>query len=391
MHLIQSLASKELVRNLPKLKFDQHFCDACKIGKQAHASHKAKNIVSTTRYLELLHMDLFSPSAIRSYEGNRYTLVIVDDYSRYCEPVEGDENFGFFHGIINKKCNIRSIRGVMVDDTWIDNPKNMEFPNQIQLDQRNELESDVSNDEIKKAVYGDGAGKIKAMVPMALHLDFSVIFGTLLKKKFKTLKKQSLIFKVDFEKAYDSVRWDFLENVLRKFGFGDKWCKWIQCCLHSSRGSIIINGSPTDEFQFGKGLKQGDPLSPFLFILIMETLHLSFQRVVDAGMFHGLKLGGTLNLSHMFYADNAVFVGEWSENNIATLVHVLDCFHKVSGLKINMNKSKIMGTHVDHDKVSRATNKLGCQILKAPFLYLGSYVGGNMNRLKSWDDIINRC
>ncbi|GKB06725.1 retrovirus-related pol polyprotein from transposon TNT 1-94 [Tanacetum coccineum] len=83
MCLIQSLASKELVRNLPKLKFDQHFCDACKIGKQAHASHKAKNIVSTTRCLELLHMDLFGPSAVRSYRGNRYTLVIVDDYSRY--------------------------------------------------------------------------------------------------------------------------------------------------------------------------------------------------------------------------------------------------------------------------------------------------------------------
>ncbi|GKA35963.1 retrovirus-related pol polyprotein from transposon TNT 1-94 [Tanacetum coccineum] len=81
IHLIQSLASKELVKNLPKLKFDQHFCDACKIGKQAHASHKAKNIVSTTRCLELLHMDLFGPSAVRSYEGNRYTLVIVDDYS----------------------------------------------------------------------------------------------------------------------------------------------------------------------------------------------------------------------------------------------------------------------------------------------------------------------
>ncbi|GJV62879.1 retrovirus-related pol polyprotein from transposon TNT 1-94 [Tanacetum coccineum] len=85
MCLIQSLASKELVRNLPKLKFDQHFYDACKIGKQAHASHKAKNIVSTTRCLELLHMDLFGPSAVRSYGGNRYTLVIVDDYSRKVE------------------------------------------------------------------------------------------------------------------------------------------------------------------------------------------------------------------------------------------------------------------------------------------------------------------
>ncbi|GJW67139.1 retrovirus-related pol polyprotein from transposon TNT 1-94 [Tanacetum coccineum] len=85
MRLIQSLASKELVRNLPKLKFDQHFCDACKIGKQTHASHKAKNIVSMTRCLELLHMDLFGPSAVRSYGGNRYTLVIVDDYSRKVE------------------------------------------------------------------------------------------------------------------------------------------------------------------------------------------------------------------------------------------------------------------------------------------------------------------
>ncbi|GJW20966.1 retrovirus-related pol polyprotein from transposon TNT 1-94 [Tanacetum coccineum] len=92
MHLIQSLASKELVRNLPKLKFGQHFCYACKIGKQAHASHKAKNIVSMTICLELLHMDLFVPSAIRSYEGNLYTLVIVDDYSS-----------AFLNGFINKE------------------------------------------------------------------------------------------------------------------------------------------------------------------------------------------------------------------------------------------------------------------------------------------------
>nr|GEZ74124.1 retrovirus-related Pol polyprotein from transposon TNT 1-94 [Tanacetum cinerariifolium] len=72
---------KRRVRNLAKLKFDQHFYDACKIGKQAHASHKAKNIVSTTRCLELLHMDLFGPFVIWIYGGNRYTLVIVDDYS----------------------------------------------------------------------------------------------------------------------------------------------------------------------------------------------------------------------------------------------------------------------------------------------------------------------
>ncbi|GJR68303.1 retrovirus-related pol polyprotein from transposon TNT 1-94 [Tanacetum coccineum] len=118
MRLIQSLASKELVRNLPKLKFDQHFCDACKIRKQAHASHKAKNIVSMTKCLELLHMDLFGPSAIRSYGGNRYTLVIVDDYSRYTwtrflkDKTEAFDQFEIFSKKIQNQlgCIIVSIR-----------------------------------------------------------------------------------------------------------------------------------------------------------------------------------------------------------------------------------------------------------------------------------------
>ncbi|GKB15740.1 retrovirus-related pol polyprotein from transposon TNT 1-94 [Tanacetum coccineum] len=115
MRLIQSLASKELVRNLPKLKFDQHFCDALKIGKQAH---KAKNIVSTTRCLELLHMDLFGPSAVQSYGGNRYTLVIVDDYSRYTwtrflkDKIEAFDQLEIFSKKIQNQlgCTIVSIR-----------------------------------------------------------------------------------------------------------------------------------------------------------------------------------------------------------------------------------------------------------------------------------------
>ncbi|GJU51640.1 retrovirus-related pol polyprotein from transposon TNT 1-94 [Tanacetum coccineum] len=118
MRLIQSLASKELVRNLPKLKFDQHFCDACKMGKQAHASHKAKNIVSTTRCLELLHIDLFGPSAIRSYGGNCYNLVMVDDYSRYTwtrylkDKTEAFNQFKIFSRKIQNQlgCSIVTIR-----------------------------------------------------------------------------------------------------------------------------------------------------------------------------------------------------------------------------------------------------------------------------------------
>ncbi|GJX41846.1 retrovirus-related pol polyprotein from transposon TNT 1-94 [Tanacetum coccineum] len=131
MRLIQSLASKELVRNLPKLKFDQHFCDACKMGKQAHASHKAKNVVSTTRCLELLHMDLFGPSAVRSYGGNRYTLVIVDDYSRYTwtrflkDKTEAFDQFEIF----SKK--IQNQLGCLIVSIRTDNSR--EFDNEVQF------------------------------------------------------------------------------------------------------------------------------------------------------------------------------------------------------------------------------------------------------------------
>ncbi|GJX96590.1 RNA-directed DNA polymerase, eukaryota, reverse transcriptase zinc-binding domain protein [Tanacetum coccineum] len=203
-------------------------------------------------------------------------------------------------------------------------------------------------------------------------------------------KKKAVIFKVDFEKAYDSVRWDFLDEILKKFGFGNKWCTWIQNSLRSSRGSILINGSPTEEFQFFKGLKQGDPLSPFLFILIMESLHLSFQRVVDAGLFTGINLNSSLTLSHMFYADDAVFLGQWNDGNIDTLVNVLECFYRVSGLRINMSKSKIMGVHVEGDLVKNAASKLGCLILKTPFIYLGTKVGGKMSRAQEWQEVVDK-
>ncbi|GJT05704.1 putative reverse transcriptase domain-containing protein [Tanacetum coccineum] len=139
-----------------------------------------------------------------------------------------------------------------------------------------------------------------------------------------------------------------------------------------------------------KGLKQGDPLSLFIFILVMESLHISFKRVVDAGMFNGIVLNSVMHLSHMFYADDAVFMGQWSTKNIDTIIYVLKCFHRASGLSINLSKSKLLGVVVSEDRVVQAANRIGCGVLKAPFAYLGSKVGGNMSRIKSWDEIVDK-
>ncbi|GJZ93044.1 RNA-directed DNA polymerase, eukaryota [Tanacetum coccineum] len=199
-----------------------------------------------------------------------------------------------------------------------------------------------------------------------------------------------MIFKVDFEKAFDSVRWDYLDDVLNKFGFGVKWRTWIQGCLNPAMGSILVNGSPTSEFKFYKGLKQGDLLSPFLFILIMESLHLSFKNVVNAGLYKGLPIDSSLTLFHLFYADDAVFVDKWDKQYVATLVNVLKCFFLASGRKINLHKSKLMGIGIPHEYVLSAAESIGCSTFAAPFNFLGVKVGGLMSRHSSWKEVIDR-
>ncbi|GJR49569.1 RNA-directed DNA polymerase, eukaryota [Tanacetum coccineum] len=237
-------------------------------------------------------------------------------------------------------------------------------------------------------------GDIVSDVQSAFVKDRQILDGPFILNELlqwcKSKKIRSFLLKIDFEKAYDSVRWDYLDDALKKFGFGEKWCGWIQECLRSSWGSVLVNGSPTEEFRFFKGLKQGDPLSPFIFILVMESLDIAFSRVVDAGMYKGIGLTPSFNLSHMFYADDAVFMGQWSEKNINTIIYVLKCFQQASGLHINLSKSKLMGLAVGDESVSQAADRIGCGVLKAPFTYLGSIVGANMSRIQSWDAIVGK-
>lgn len=95
----------------------------------------------------------------------------------------------------------------------------------------------------------------------------------------KRSKQKFAILKIDFQKAYDTIRWDFLNEILIGMGFGNKWTRWVMECMTTASMSILINGSPTSSFQLKRGLRQGNPLSPFLFILVAEA----FNRLVNKG------------------------------------------------------------------------------------------------------------
>ncbi|GJX58902.1 RNA-directed DNA polymerase, eukaryota, partial [Tanacetum coccineum] len=206
----------------------------------------------------------------------------------------------------------------------------------------------------------------------------------------KEKNKQALNFKVDFAKAYDSIRWDYLLDVLIAFCFGPNWCKWIRGIFSSAIASILVNGSPTSEFSFYRGLKQGDPLAPFLFILIMESLHISVSKAVNEGVFKGLSIQGSDPISHLFYADDAVFIGEWSENNLVNLVRILDCFYLASGLKINLLKSQVLGVDVPRDIVVQGASLIGCDVLHSPFKYIRVTVGDRMSRRPAWVSTVHK-
>ncbi|GJT39334.1 RNA-directed DNA polymerase, eukaryota [Tanacetum coccineum] len=142
------------------------------------------------------------------------------------------------------------------------------------------------------------------------------------------------------------------------------------------------------EVQLHCGLKQGDPLAPYLFILVMESLHLSVSRAIEAGFFSGIKIDPNLSISHLFYVDDAVFIGEWSEGNLQGIMQMLHCFSLVSDLKINLHKSQLLGVGVASDRIIDAAGSIGCSIMKAPFKYLGVMVGGNMSKINAWDETV---
>ncbi|KAJ0855327.1 putative RNA-directed DNA polymerase [Helianthus annuus] len=168
-------------------------------------------------------------------------------------------------------------------------------------------------------------------------------------------------------------------------GFGDKWCSWVWGILSSARASVLVNGVPTFEFKCGKGMRQGDPISPFLFIMVMESLSCLIDKAEEVGVFSGIRLPNDgPKLSHLFFADDALIIGEWMESNAFNIIRILRCFHVCSGLKINLGKSKLFGIGVDHGEVEALADVVGCKQHVLPFKYLGLMVGANMNRVNNW-------
>ncbi|GJY82997.1 RNA-directed DNA polymerase, eukaryota [Tanacetum coccineum] len=278
---------------------------------------------------------------IHKLEREQKDDLIQKSRIKWC--TNGDDNSKFFHGTINKKRKQLSVRGIKLNGLWVEDPMAMVSQHQLEI-----LESEVSLEEIKDVVWDCGSNKLPGELPIGCNASFITLIPkiespivvndfrpiSLIGISYKIIAKiiscrialiiddivdleeeKAMIFKVDIAKAYDTISWDYLLSVIKFMGFDNKCVRWIKACLESARSSVLVNGSPTMEFQLQRGLRQGDPLAPFLFILAMEGFHIAMEDAIEAKKFVGINIGD-ICLSHLIYADDVIVLGEWSKCNM---------------------------------------------------------------------------
>jgi len=212
----------------------------------------------------------------------------------------------------------------------------------------------------------------------------SVLVANEVLEEVKRRKKRCVYFKVDYEKAYDSVSWEFLFYMLGRLGFCGKWIRWIKSCLESSSVSVLVNGSPTSEFCPKRGLRQGDPLAPFLFFIVAEGLAGVVRIIVEKNLVESLEVWvQKVKVNMLQYADDTLFLCEASFKSVCNLKVILHCFELASGLKVNFSKSRIGGVGVDHTVIQQYAAILNCEVMKTPFKYLGFLLGGATRESRS--------
>ncbi|XP_034697243.1 uncharacterized protein LOC117923106 [Vitis riparia] len=206
-----------------------------------------------------------------------------------------------------------------------------------------------------------------------------------------TLKnnESGILCKLDIEKAYDKVDWNFILTIMKKMGFGEKWIRWIRWCISTASFSVMINGTPTGYFQSSRGLRQGDPLSPYLFVIAMEVFSVFIKRAVEGDFLSGCRVKGRSQegvlISHLLFADDTLVFCKPSQDQLTYLSWLL-WFEAVSGLRINLEKSELIPVG-RVESMDDLAEEFGCSMGSLPTTYLGMPLGAPFKSVTVWDGV----
>jgi hypothetical protein len=202
-----------------------------------------------------------------------------------------------------------------------------------------------------------------------------------------------ILCKLDLEKAYDHVNWDFLLALLHRCGFPETWRKWIHFCISTMRFSIMINGSSCGFFESSRGLRQGDSLSPLLFVVVMEALNKLLMRAEEGHFLRGFEVQGRNNnplmISNLLFVDDTLIFCDVDVDQIGYLKCTLLCFEAVSGLRVNLVKSEMVPIG-NVSNIQELAAMLECRIYALPMNYLGLLLGARYKSKAFWDLVLEK-
>jgi hypothetical protein len=190
--------------------------------------------------------------------------------------------------------------------------------------------------------------------------------------------------KLDMSKAYDRVEWGFLEKMMRKLGFAEIWIQRIMLCVSSVSYQVRVNGSLTDVIIPERGLRQGDPLSPYLFLICAEAFSSLLNKSEIDGELEGIRIcNGAPSFNHLLFADDSLVLIKASSESAKSLQNILQLYEVCSGQTINFDKSSIMFS--ENTKARQRAQVLGelniqSEARTEKYLGLPVYVGRSINK-----------
>jgi hypothetical protein len=203
-------------------------------------------------------------------------------------------------------------------------------------------------------------------------------------------RREAIILKLDFEKAFDTVEHSTILLMLQHLGFPDRWISWIHCILSSGSSAVLLNSASGKFFKCKRDVRQGDPLSPLLFVIAAELLQYLVNRASTLALLKAPIPCENGEFPIVQYADNTFLILQADARLLFFLKALLNSFETASGLRVNYNKSQILPINVGHDRLQHLANTFGCQVGSLPFTYLGLPMGTTKPCIEDLTPIMDR-
>ncbi|XP_043693124.1 uncharacterized protein LOC122643575 [Telopea speciosissima] len=208
----------------------------------------------------------------------------------------------------------------------------------------------------------------------------------------KKRKKRFLALKLDMRKPYDRLEWPFIQAVLLKMGFCTHWVGLIMECLSTVSYTLLVNGVEKGSFFPSRGIKQGDPLSPFLFILCSQVLSTVIEEAEQQDLVSSIRVRSRAPpISHLMFADDCLLFSETNTSNIRNLHHCLEVYCAASGQEVNLSKSSItFSPNTTATTKRRISRILKIKYGEGPSKYLGLPTNFGVSKADLFRDIGSR-